>query len=63
LPGAVRNEPTTGGPGRLWEVAAAWLSAGWQVALDELTSDHGAHTDPDGATADSDHGAMTDPDG
>lgn len=58
MPGAAHHEPAMEGLGRLWEMAATWL----QVALDELT-DHGAMTDPNGATADSDHGAMTDPDG
>ena len=59
LPGAARNEPAMEGLGRLWEMAATWL----QVALDELTTDHGAMTDPDGATADSDRGTQIDPNG
>ena len=61
MPGT--NEPTMEGLGRLWEMAATWLSAEWQVALDELTTDRGSSTDPNGATADSDRGSQTDPDG
>jgi hypothetical protein len=63
MPGATRNEPAPEGLGRVWAVAATWLSAGWQVALDELATDHGPMVDPDGAAADSDHGPMVDPNG
>jgi hypothetical protein len=63
LPGAARNEPTAAGLGRLWEVAAGWLSAGWLTLADELASDHGPAIDPNGATANSDHGPLIDPDG
>lgn len=63
MPGATRHEPAPEGPSRVWAVAATWLSARWQVALDELTSDRGPATDPDGATADSDRGSQIDPNG
>lgn len=62
-PGTAGDGPAIEGVSRWWEVAAGWLSAGWQVAVAELTLDRGAYIDPNGVTADSDHGPMIDPDG
>ena len=62
LPGVARTGPAAAGLGRLWEVAAGWLSAGWQAVAAEA-SEHGTQIDPNGATADSDRGSQIDPDG